>query len=293
MMRIVAAPRLGPGLETAFKAATLAAVLALGGVSSAVAADKVKVSYLPTAAIAPLLVAVDKGYFKAEDLDVEMVSTAVATDAITMAATGQTDVATAAVGTALFNAAARGLNFSVVASLAVHPAPTTITPLLIRKDLWDSGKVRTGADLKGLRVATNSPGGSIEYKLTLILRKHGLTMKDVQTVPLGLPETLNAFKSSGIDAAVIGEPFATAALKQNLATMQVEDSGEMVGDLGFALMYSEDFLKERREVGVRFMKAMIKASGDLQRDVWKTKKNIDIIAKYTKLPPETIAEMLT
>ncbi len=290
-----AAPQLGHTLARHFskvaKALTLSVALAAAGASLARAQDAVKVSFLPTAAVAPLFVAVEKGYFKAENLDVQLVSTAVATDAVTMAATGQVDVGTAAVGSSLFNAAARGLDFRLVASLAIHPAPTTITPLLIRKDLWDSGKVRSGADLRGQRVSTNSPGGSIEYKLALILQKYGMTMKDVQGVPLGLPETLNAFQSGGIAAAVIGEPFATAALKRGLAVMQVEDSGEMVGDIGFSLVYSESFIDKRRAVGVRFLKAMIKAAGDLQPGSWKTQENIDIIAKYTKLPADTISEM--
>jgi NitT/TauT family transport system substrate-binding protein len=273
------------------KRMTVASLAVISLASVAAAQDAVKVSLVSSASILPLFVAQDKGYFKDQNLAVEFVSVAGATDAITMAATGQTDVGTAAVGTALFNAAARGLKFSMVASLSIHPAPTTVIPLMIRKDLWDSGKVRTGKDLKGLRVSINSPGGSIEYKLALIMKKYGMTIKDVTLVSIGLPETVTAFGSGGVDAAVLGEPFATAAVKRGLAVIDVEDSSEMIGDHGTGLIFGEAFMRDRRDVGVRFMKALIRASADVQLNNWKTKENIDITTKYTKVAPETVAEM--
>jgi ABC-type nitrate/sulfonate/bicarbonate transport system substrate-binding protein len=253
--------------------------------------DKVSISLFSGIAFAPVIIAIDKGYFKDEGIDPQLVFTPLGTDAISMTANGQTDVGVTATGVSLFNAGYRGLDFKITASMAIHPHPTTIIPLMIRKDLWDSGAIRTGKDLKGKAISTNSPGGSIEYKLELILEKYGMTIADVREIGIGLPETILAFQNNAIDAAVIGEPFATEAARRGLAVMAVEDSKVAAGDLGTVMIFSKAFMTKRHDVAVRAMRAMARGARDLQPDNWKTKENIDIFIKRFKLSPETIQSM--
>lgn len=252
------------------------------------AGDMVKISVIPSATYSPIFVAVDKGYFKDEGIDAQVTFMPLVTDSTTMAAMGQTDIGASAPGSALYNAGTRGLGFKIVASMGVHPAPTTTIPLMIRKDLWDSGEVRSGKDLKGRPVSTNAPGASIEYKLALVLAKYGLTLADIRQVAIGLPETLIALERKAVDAAVLAEPFATAAETRGLAVMDRLDSAEAVGDIGTVVIFNRDFMKDRRPVAVRAMKALIRAAKDLQPDNWKSDANIEILSRNLKLPPETI-----
>jgi NitT/TauT family transport system substrate-binding protein len=256
----------------------------------AAAADKVLIGYTPTIASAPFYVAIDKGYMQAAGIDPQLVSFGSGGNQLTSTATGQTDVGIIAVAANLFNAAARGLDVRVVSSLAVLAPPWTITPFVVRKELFDSGQIRTGKDLAGRRVAVNTPGGSIEYKLTLILDSHGLKLKDVREVILAYPEQLVALQTGGIDASVMAEPFATEARRRGTGVIEPVDSKQGIGTAGVAVVYSSKLIQDRPEVGVRFMQALIRASRDLQGEQWKDPATLSILSKYTKIDSATILE---
>ncbi|WP_158807055.1 ABC transporter substrate-binding protein [Beijerinckia sp. L45] len=278
------------GCRTVTVAVILAATVFAAAEAEGKPLDQVSISLFSGIAFAPVVVAIDKGYFRDEGIDPQLVFTPLGTDSISMTANGQTDIGATATGVSLFNAGFRGLDFKITASMAVHPAPTTITPLMIRKDLWDAG-IRSARDLKGKAISTNSPGGSIEYKLELIMEKYGMTIADVREIGIGLPETLLAFQNKAIDAAVLGEPFATEAARRGLAVIDVEDSKVAAGDLGTVIIYSKAFITKRHDVAVRAMRAMARGARDLQPNNWKTKDNIDIFTKRFKLAPETIEAM--
>ena len=263
-----------------------------GGLDCALALDKVTISAVVGLSLSPVFVAADRGYFRDEGIDPVIISTPLATDSINMTANGQTDIGATASGVSLFNAGLRGLDLKIVGSMAVHPAPTTVIPLLIRKDLWDSGQIRSGKDLKGKVISTNSPGGSIEYKLALILGRYGMTIADVREAGLGMPDTVIALQKKAIDAAVLGEPFATEAIQRGIAVLDVDDSKEAVGDLGSVIVYNSGFMADRHDVSVRAMRALIRASKDLQVDNWKTEANIQTFVRWFKIPRELIAVLV-
>ena len=258
------------------------------GIPPALALDKVTISVVSGMSLAPVFVAVDKGYFRDEGIEPVLVSTPLATDSISMTANGQTDIGATAAGVSLFSAGYRGLDLMIVGSMAVHPAPTTVIPLMIRKDLWDSGAIRSGKDLKGMAISTNSPGGSIEYKLALILEQYGMTIGDVREIGIGQPETVLALQNKAIDAAILGEPYATEAVRRGLAVLDVTDSKMAAGDLGSVIVYNKGFIAKRRDVGVRAMRAMARAARDLQGGNWKTKENFEIFSRRFKTPQDTI-----
>jgi ABC-type nitrate/sulfonate/bicarbonate transport system substrate-binding protein len=252
------------------------------------AADKVKVGYQGVLSYAPLFIAVEKGYLKDVGIEPELSPFGGGDSQLMLVATGQLDVAFNPVAASLYNAVAQKFDLKAVASLGVLAAPTTITPLVIRSDLARSGAIKDGSGLRGMRVAANTPGGSIEYKLTLILDSYGLKLSDVREVVLGYPEQLIAFQNKAIDASVMAEPFATEAQKRGLATLQPKDSAKGIGTCGVVILYNGKFLREKPDVGVRFMQAMIRASKDLQGDKWKDPANLAILSKYTQLSKSTI-----
>lgn len=264
----------------------------LSGTSGAAALDKVTISSVVSLSLSPVFIAVDRGYFRDEGIDPVVISTPLATDAINMTANGQTDIGATATGVSLFNAGLRGLDLKIVGSMAVHPAPTTVIPLLIRKDLWDSGAVRSGKDLKGKVISTNSPGGSIEYKLALIMARYGMTIADVRETGLGQPDTIIALEKKAIDAAILGEPYATDAIHRGFAVLDIDDSKEAAGDLGSVIVYNKSFMANRHDVAVRAMRAMMRAAKDLQEDNWRTQANFDSFTHWFKTPREILDIMV-
>ena len=65
------------------------------------------------------------------------------------------------------------------------------------------------ADLKGKTVGVSAPGTNPYFELAWILKKNGLSIKDVKTVTLEPDQAANAFLAgnSGLDAAVTYEPY--------------------------------------------------------------------------------------
>jgi NitT/TauT family transport system substrate-binding protein len=133
--------------------------------------------------------------------------------------------------------------------------------LLIRKDLVDSGRYKTLADLKGMTAATGSPGSGSESSLNEALKKGGLKFADVKVVYMGFPQMFVAFINKGIDAAVTNEPTVTRALREGVA---VRASKDVIypGQQTAVVLFSENFAQQRRPVAQKFLNAYIRAVRD-------------------------------
>jgi NitT/TauT family transport system substrate-binding protein len=255
---------------------------------SAAALDKVVVGWGITGATSPVMIALDKGYFQALGIDPDMQEFRGSADAVSALATGQLDVDFGGVTAGFFNSVARGIDARVVAPMNIQPPAPGSTPLMVRKDLWDSGAVRTATDLRGRKVAVNAPGNGVEYKLYLVLESAGMGFGDVDVTRLGFPEMMVALKNRGIDAAILAEPFGTLAAQQNIADFMMKESNAGYGDTTTVILYSGKFIRERRDVGVRFLQALIHGIRDLAGDGWKKPENVAIMTKYMHLKPEVL-----
>jgi NitT/TauT family transport system substrate-binding protein len=73
--------------------------------------------------------------------------------------------------------------------------------------------IKSTADLKGKKVAAEE--GTVDhYLLLLVLKKAGLTAKDIQFVPLETGAAAAAFAAGKVDATGVYAPFTTQALKR-------------------------------------------------------------------------------
>jgi NitT/TauT family transport system substrate-binding protein len=252
--------------------------------------DKVSVGQTLSLAQAPYYIALEKDYFARERITVESDSQRGAQDTVAMLATGKLDVSIGAISAGLFNAEAQGLDIRIVAALGVQPSPMVATPSIARKDLWDSGAIKSGADFKGRKVAINVPGAIPEYFLYIILEKYGMTMKDVDETIIGFPQMLIALQNKAIDVAILPEPFATTAVNQGNGVVIRSEAGVGAGELTTMVFFSGQFLRERRDAGVRFLRAVLRAAHETQGNYSKNPELSALLAKATKLKPEAITE---
>src|SRR5205085_10163193 len=131
------------GYYRAMKFLALASLLALVVAGPAHAADVVKMGDLPTLSSAGLYIAMDKGFFQAKGITVDVEPFASGAKMIPALATGQLDVATGSPSAGLYNAIASGMEFKIVADKGQVRPGASFVPLTVRKDLVDSGKVKT------------------------------------------------------------------------------------------------------------------------------------------------------
>jgi NitT/TauT family transport system substrate-binding protein len=265
------------------RSSALAALLALAFVGTAQAADTVSIGQVVSVAQSPYYVAVEKGYMAQAGITLEAGNFRGAQEMTSALATGQLDVGLGAFSAGSFNAANQGLDLRAVAALGYQPSPVIATPPLVRKDLWDSGAVRSGKDLRGRKVAVNVPGSTPEYDLSLILGKYGMTLKDVDETTLGFQDMVIALANKAVDVAFVTGPFMAIPLRDGTAVLLQPEAGVTAGDITTVVFFSGKFIRERPDVGVRFLAALIRGARETQGAYNKDPATAQLIAKATGL----------
>ncbi|ABD86414.1 ABC transporter substrate-binding protein [Rhodopseudomonas palustris] len=204
-------------------------------------------------------IAQERGFFAEQNLKVELIPFDSGPRMIAPLAAGQIDIGAGASSAGLFNAVGRGLGVKIVADKGSTAAAYDYMPLLLRKDLIDSGKVKTLADLRGLKLAAAGPGSATNAKLAVALGKGGLTYKDADNVNMSYPQQVVALSSKAIDGAITTEPSASQAVDSGVA-VRFSDASLYPGQQVAILLYGAELLTKRRDVGQRFMTAYVKAS---------------------------------
>jgi len=250
---------------------------------------KIQVGYLPATGFFGFFVAKEKGYFEEQGLDVELTSFKSGAEMIAPLSTGQLDVGAGEPGTALFNATSQDLDIKVVCGFSSQAAGHGGVPILVRKDLADSGEITKPGDLKGRKIGVNVPRGMTEYSIAKYLEKGRLTIDDVEMVPIPFPDMPAAFANKAIDAGMMTYPSVAKALNDGSAEILVSGD-EIAGEIQNGIMYfGKRFLDPaNKEVAVRFLMAYLKAIRELQGDAWKADDILQVVNIYTNQPPEVI-----
>jgi NitT/TauT family transport system substrate-binding protein len=249
--------------------------------------DKVTVAYVAITNFAPLYIAIERGYMKEQNIEVTPQKVTTAADALPFLATGQYDVGGVGIAAATFNGFNKGFDFRIVASAAIQPLKNGPTIILVRKDLKDSGKVKSVADLKGMKVGIAGAAGSTgAYFVAKSLKDAGLSFKDITPVNLANPDLVLAMKQASVDAALVGPPYSDQIIKDGTGVLLVQDMTP--GAMTTVWMYSGKFIKERPEVAKRFMIALVTGARAMQGDKYLDPSNIKAYLKYTPSTEDTI-----
>jgi len=234
-------------------------VVAAVAATSGATAQTVTVGAASTLSDAPIYIADQKGFFRAEGIDVKVVNFRSAADMVAPLGTGELDAGAGSAGASLYNAVARGIRIRIVADKASSPPGYGATKILVRKDLVEGGRYREPKDLKGLRFAMNAPGVSNTSTLNTLLKSVGFTYADVQTVNLPFPDHVVALKNKSVEASASVEPGPAIAVRNGDAVV-VRSDDEILPDHQIAvLLFSEAFARQHRDEAIRFMRAYLRA----------------------------------
>ena len=97
----------------------VAMLMALAG--PAVAADKVKVAYVAIMNFAPLYLAIERGFMKEQNIEVETQKVASGTEAMAFLAQGSLDAGGIGIGASTYNAFNKGFDLRIVGRLRFSP----------------------------------------------------------------------------------------------------------------------------------------------------------------------------
>ena len=272
---------------SSFRLVALAIALAVVATGSATAqAPTIKIGYIPSDSFAVLYLLADR-YLTPAGVNAQMLRLPGGAEITTQVATGQLQMGGAGMGAAGFNAVAAKLPIEFVAPLHMGYLEDYFT---VRKAVWGSD-VKRIADLKGRPVALNTRGAAVEWMLDQVLRRDGLTIKDVQVKIMPFPDMVPALESGAVEAAILTEPFPTLAEEKGVAVRPLPRAPGAKAIPITAAFWNADWAKANGDLAQRVMVGYVRAVRDLAADGgrgWSEDRNVDIIVKYTGAKREVI-----
>ena len=247
-----------------------------------------------------LFIADKKGYFKQEGLDVSFFPFDSGAKMVAPLGNGQLEVGAGSAAAGLYNALARGIAIKIVADKGSTPPGYGFQPLLVRRDLVDSGRYKTLKDLKGMKIAGSALGSASTSTLNEALNKAGLKYGDVERVFMAFPQHVMALQNKAVDASLTTEPSATRAVQSGAAVRVVGDDVIYPNHQLAVVLYSGSFIKDNPDAAKRFMRAYLRAVRDYN-DALKdgriagpnATEVVDILTEYTPIKDPAVFRAIT
>jgi NitT/TauT family transport system substrate-binding protein len=237
----------------------------------------------------PIFMAVDQGYFSDESLDVQIRKiTTSSTTQMPLVARGDLDIAPMVAGPGLFNQETQGFKIKVIASLdETHPGWNDGTWLMVRKDLMDSGAIRTLADLKGRLVDGGPEGSPVSFLTQQALVKAGLKVSDVTFSQRlkSVPDFLTAMRDKIVEVLSAPEPLASQMEIQGIARKLASADTIIPWFQEAFLIASPAFLEKNRPAATGFLKAFLRACREITAagPTW-TDAEVATMARWAEMP---------
>jgi NitT/TauT family transport system substrate-binding protein len=248
---------MAPSLRLPIRAA-LAGVLAANFAIAAQAADKVAVGTGGSASDAPFYIAYDKGFFKDEGLDVDLIVLDSGAKVIAPLGTGELDVGSGALSVGFWNALVRGIKFRIVADRG-HAQPGYLyQTVFMRKDLVDSGQFKSLKDLKGLRMGFAAQGVTSLSLLNEAAKYAGIKFEDITPVYLSFPQQIAALQNKALDGTLLIEPQATVAVNAGYGVRFMDTNEFYPYQQISVIFFSDKFATQRKDVAEKFMRAWLR-----------------------------------
>jgi NitT/TauT family transport system substrate-binding protein len=231
--------------------------------------------------VAGVYIATEKGYFREANITTELVPVQGMGAMLAPLTTGELDLALGGPSVGLFNAAARGIKFKILADQNSAFPGRSFFALMVRKDLVESGQVKDSADFKGRRVGLSTRRTTLELDLQKALRSAGLSLDDVTLVTMGWPQINAAFANKGLDAGFQLEPLVTVAVARDLA-VRFRGLDEITPNRQNSFLVGSEQFVAKRDLARAWMVAYVRALHDYNDAVLKNKNREEIIAILQK-----------
>lgn len=256
--------------------------------------EKVKVSLgmLRLTSSAPLFIAMDKGFFADEGIEIDAQWFDAAHPIAVATASSKVNVGATGITASLYNMAANGQKLGIVADKGREQQGYSSSALLVTADNFNNG-VQSLKDLKGKRIGITQKGSTFHYMLGRMLETQGMSLDDVEIVPLNkVSAVMAALESKQIDGCILNEPNITKVQKAGYGKLVVQ-VGDVIPYQTSAIFYSPEFM-QNKDAAARFMKAYVKACSYYyeaaieKKDAKKLDEVVNIVAKYVKAPADDI-----
>lgn len=224
---------------------------------------KSKLGYMKIVDNAALFVAMEKGFFKAEGLELETLPLAGGAPIINGVVSGDLQFGWTNV-ISLYQARTEGFDFKLVAGGATNvKAKNESHAIQVAK----ASPIKTAKDLEGKTVAVNTLNNIVHLMAMAWIDKNGGSSSKVKFVEVPFPQMEATLSAGKVDAISVHEPFATAALEKGGARALAQPWGEVLPKFLIASWFaSEKWLARNKETGQAFVRAIGRGIDAIQAD---------------------------
>ena len=194
-------------------------------------------------------VALNKGFFSEEGLDVQPLVHSFGKAALQSVLDGKADFATVAETPIMFSIL-RGERIFVLANIE---SSTTNDAVMARVDAG----IAKPADLAGKRIGF-TPGTTSDFFLDSFLSAQGLTRKDITPVPLKPEEMLDALLATKVDAVSTWN-YPLTQIKRKFGAQSVTFYDRQIYTETFNVAAMQDFVRNNPQTAVRVLRALVRA----------------------------------
>ena len=193
-------------VDRRFAAIGVAALIGLGA-APAFAQEKVSVGVLRFVSSGGLFLAVERGYFKAEGLDIDLKFFEAAQPIAVAAVSGDIEFGVTALTAGFYNLAGKGA-LKIIGAQGKEARGFEGNAVLVSKQAAEKG-LDDLAKLSGKSLGITQVGSSFHYQIGQIAAAKNFDVKSVDIKPLqSLPNMIAALKSSQVDAIIIAPHLA-------------------------------------------------------------------------------------
>ncbi len=236
----------------------------VGGLSAAAAAEPLKIRYSIWVGYGPLFIAKEKGFFKEEKVDVDLINIEDPKEGFFALAAGRLDGVVSTVDTMVLYLKT-GKEYQYVVALDDSAGGDGI---VARKE------IKSIKDLKGKKVAVNE-GSVSQFFLNVILQEAGMSQKDIEVVNMKQGDAGAAFVAEKVEAAVTWEPWLTKSKNAPHGHILV-DSSKTPGLITDVLIFPREVIAKRGKEIQGMVNAWNKAVAYYEKN---KQESLEIMAK--------------
>lgn len=244
--------------------------------------------------MAGVFVAMEKGYFREANITTELVTVAGIGELIAPLSTGELDLGTNGPSVGLFNAINRGIKLRIVADQNTAFPGRSFFGLMIRKDLYDSGQIRSFADFKGKRFAMSTRKTTIEQDLEKGLQSAGLKLSDVTLITMGWPQINAALATKAIDVSYQIEPLVTVAVREGIA-VRWKGLDDITPNRQNAFVVASEQFMAKKDLARAWMTAYVRGIRDYNDAVTRKRDReaiIQILMKHSAVKDRALYDLM-
>jgi len=227
------------------------------------AQTKGKLGYMKIVDNAAMFMAMEKGFFKAEGLELETVPMAGGAVIVQGVTSGDLQFGWTNV-ISLYQAHVEGFDFKLIAGGATNVRGSNEThAIVVGKD----SPIKSAKDLEGKTVAVNTLNNIVHLMALAWVDKNGGNSSKIKFVEIPFPQMEPALVAGKVDAISVQEPFAAVAARRPETRVLSNPWGDVLPRFLVASWFaSEKWIQKNQEVSQAFVRAINKGVDAIHAD---------------------------